>query len=91
MPLETDELLTEHPLETFHNEDLPVEQRNVKEKSFILGPFSSLLNPDDTLEDLIIDFEPKAIKFDRKVKDINRQYEDNNNEDLDNGVINQAL
>ena len=85
--METDALLTEFPLET---DDFPIEEQNVKDKSFVLAPFNSIQGLDDTLEDLMIDFEPKAIKFDRKVRAINREYEENNNEDLDNGVMQQA-
>lgn len=57
----------------------------------MFAPFNSMVNLDDTLDDLMLDFEPKAIKFDRKVREINRQYEENNNEDLDNGVQNQCF
>jgi len=87
-PVETDALLTQYPLET---DELSPEQQNIKDKSFVLAPFNSLVNLDDTLDDLMLDFEPKAIKFDRKVREINRQYEENNNEDLDNGVQNQCF
>ena len=81
-------LLTQYPLET---DDLSPERQNIKDKSFVLAPFNSMVNLDDTLDDLMLDFEPKAIKFDRKVREINRQYEENNNEDLDNGVQNQCF
>ncbi len=87
-PVETDALLTQYPLET---DDLSPERQNIKDKSFVLAPFNSMVNLDDTLDDLMLDFEPKAIKFDRKVREINRQYEENNNEDLDNGVQNQCF
>lgn len=87
-PVETDALLTQYPLET---DDLSPERQNIQDKSFVLAPFNSMVNLDDTLDDLMLDFEPKAIKFDRKVREINRQYEENNNEDLDNGVQNQCF
>lgn len=73
-PIETDMLLTEHPLDTIQNEDLPVDQRNNQDRSVVLAPYNSLIKLDDTLDeqDLTIDFEPKALKFDRKVKELNR-------------------
>ena len=91
-PMETDEMLTEHPLDTVHNEDLPPEQRNMQEKSIVLAPYNSIIKLDDTFDESDdVKFEPKAIKFGKLVRDINRQYEQNNNADLDNGVINEAV
>ncbi len=56
-PVETDALLTEYPLET---DDLSPERQNIKDKSVVLAPFNSMVDLDDTLDDLMLDFEPKA-------------------------------
>lgn len=86
-------MLTEHPLDTIQNDDLPPEKRNICEKSIVLAPYNSQVKLDDTLEqdDFEIKFEPKAVKFKKKVKELNRQYEQNNNAELDNGIINQVI
>lgn len=86
---EASEFLTEHPLETIDQDDLPPEERNYHEKSYILAPYNSIMNLDDTQEDitLMAQFEHCAIKFLKNVRDVNRNYEQNNNADLDNGVI----
>ena len=88
--VETDVLLTEHPLDTQHNEDLPENQRNIQDRSVVLAPFNSLISLNDTLEDLPL-VESHAIKYGKRVREINRVYEQNNNADLDNGVINEAI
>jgi hypothetical protein len=41
----------------------------------VLAPYNSEINPDDTLEEMDIAFEPTALKFGRKVREINRKYE----------------
>lgn len=82
-------MMTEHPLDTVNQEDLPPNKRNIVDRSFIFAPFNSQIGLDDTLDDLTLlaDFEPRAIHFDRNVRELNRNYEQNNNADLDNGVI----
>lgn len=74
---DTDMLLTEHPLDTVHNEDLPFNERNIMEKSFVLAPYNSIIKLDDTLDqdEFDVGFEPRAVKFGKRVKELNRQYE----------------
>ncbi len=49
--IETDFLLTEHPLDTQHNDDLPEGKRNINDRSVVLAPFNSLISLNDTLDD----------------------------------------
>ena len=69
-------MLTEHPLDTMKNEDLPENMQNCREKSFVLAPYNSHQDPDETLsDDEMPGFEPRAIKFGKQVREINRLYE----------------
>jgi hypothetical protein len=92
-PLETDAILTEHPLDTVQNEDLPEKERNIMDRSIVLAPYNSMVKLDDTIDndDDGIMFEPRAVKFGRNVRELNRVFEQNNNADLDNGIINEAI
>ena len=72
---EEEVVFTEYNLETQNQDEEPVEKRNIMEKSFILAPYCSYMNLNDTLEQEPELVPRSVLKFSKKVREINRQYE----------------
>ena len=74
--------------------------KNITAKSFILTPYNSIIENENSMEDDIyndynledinnskINLENDLISFDNKVKEYNMLYELNNNNEVDNGML----
>jgi len=92
---ETDPEMTEHDLDTKNSME-EGQLLNQSTKSVILAPFNSTFSCksgnfswSSSIKALIV--PRKHLRFLPRCKDLNRQYEQNNNDELDNGVYNDAF
>lgn len=93
---DTDPYITEYALDTKNSEANCDLLKNNSTKSVILAPFNSTFSDkdspfdwSDSVKELIV--PRRCLKFAPRCKDLNRQYEQNNNDELDNGVYNDAF
>ena len=96
-----DELLENFTISNLKRDKVLNNNKNVTTKSFILTPYNSLINDEESIDEYEkyygsefddfnnenINLENELISFSNKVKEFNMLYELNNNNEVDNGML----